>query len=78
MRKDNIINDLYSKCNNLIYEIQNKITEILSGSTMQSALDKVKEKIGEKIENLYESIKLLDREISELADSAQSSLIWKK
>ena len=78
MKKDSIINDLFSKCTNLNYEINEKINDVLKGSNILSALDKVKVKISEKIDNLYESIKLLEREITDLSITSQSSLLWKK
>jgi predicted nucleic acid-binding Zn-ribbon protein len=78
MKKDSLINDLFSKCTNLNYEINEKINDLRKGSNMISALDKIKEKISEKIDNLHESIKLLEREINELTITSQSSLLWKK
>lgn len=78
MKKDGIINDLFSKCTNLNYEINEKINDVRKGSNMLSALDKIKEKISERIENLHESMKLLEREINELTITSQSSLLWKK
>jgi len=78
MKKDSIINDLFSKCTNLNYEINEKINDVWKGSNIITALDKIKEKISEKIENLYESMKLLEREINELSITSQSSLLWKK
>jgi len=78
MKKDSLINDLFSKCTNLNYEINEKINDLRKGSNMISALDKIKEKVSEKIDNLHESIKLLEREINELTITSQSSLLWKK
>ena len=78
MKKDTLINELFSKCTNLNYEINEKINDVRKGSNMLSALDKIKEKISERIENLHESMKLLEREINELTITSQSSLLWKK
>ena len=84
MIKDNLINDLYSKCINSKYDINEKITDIMKGSNITSALDKVKEKILEKIENLQETLKLLEREISEYlinhnnTNNNNQGLLWKK
>lgn len=78
MKSDNLINDLFSKCSNLNYDINEKINDVRKGSNMISALDKIKEKISEKIENLHESLKLLEGEINELPITSQTSLLWKK
>ncbi len=78
MKKDTIINELFSKCTNLNYEINEKINDVRKGSNMLSALNKIKEKISERIDNLHESIKLLEREINELTNTSQTCLLWKK
>lgn len=78
MKKDTLINELFSKCTNLNYEINEKINDVRKGSNILSALDKIKEKILERIENQHESIKLLEREINELTITSQTSFLWKK
>jgi hypothetical protein len=78
MKKDTIINDLFSKSSNLNYEIYEKINDVRKGGNIFSALDKIKEKIYEKIENLHESLKMLEREINDSTLATDKSLIWKK
>ena len=78
MKKDNILNDLFSKSLNLKYEISEKITEIMNGRESNSEnLDKIKQKIFEKIENLQETNKLLESENTR-NNSESNFLLWKK
>jgi hypothetical protein len=83
MKKDNILNDLFSKSLNLKFEISEKITEIMNGkNTNLTTIDKVKQKIYEKIENMQETIKLLESELeinkNNSINSKDNLLLWKK
>jgi len=80
MKKDNILNDLFSKSLNLKFEISEKITEIMNGKNINlTAIDKVKQKIYEKIENMQETIRLLESELDNFKYNTKDNLLlWKK
>ena len=78
MKRDNILNDLFSKSLNLKFEISEKIAEIMNGKESNlSAIDKVKQKIFEKIENMQETNKLVEYEINQ-NNTSDDFLLWKK
>ena len=78
MKTDSILNDLFSKSLNLKYEISERITEIMNGKDSNLlVIDKVKQKIYEKIENMQETNKLIESEINE-SNTNNSFLLWKK
>jgi hypothetical protein len=71
-----LINDIYSKCLNQNQDISNKIHEIQSGQHNYTIIDKVRQKIEEKLENHSESVKLGEKIITEL--SRDEAMIWSK
>jgi hypothetical protein len=71
-----LINDIYSKCLNQNQDISNKIHEIQSGQHSSTVIDKIRQKIEEKLENHFESVKLGEKIISEI--SREEAILWKK
>jgi hypothetical protein len=72
----NIINEIYSKCFKQQQDISDGINEILKGQHGLGALDKVKFKILEKLENYEETLKMMERILPELLPTERD--IWKK
>lgn len=71
-----LINEIYSKCLNQSQDISNSINEILNGLHSITTIDKVKQKIIEKLENYEESLRVLDRIFNEL--STEDLALWKR
>jgi hypothetical protein len=72
-----LINEFYSKCYKQKQDIADGINEILKGIHKIGAIDKVKDKIREKLENFEESLRTMERITSELTN-IKDNLIWKK
>lgn len=70
------INEFYTKCQRQSNDINNEINEIKAGKHPISAIDKVKDKILEKLENYEESLRLVEIILNELDYSDKE--IWKK
>ena len=70
-----LINEIYSKCLNQQQDILDKINEIHNG-IHDIAIDRIKQKIIEKLENFDNSLKLGDKIISEL--NSENSIKWRK
>jgi hypothetical protein len=71
-----LINEIYSKCFKQQQDITDGINEILKGQHNLGALDKVKFKILEKLENYQETLKMMERILPELLPTERD--IWKK
>lgn len=71
----NIVNEVYSKCIKQKQDITDGINEIMKGIHKSGAVDKVKFKILEKLENFEESLKMIEKVISELTTNQD---IWRK
>jgi hypothetical protein len=72
-----IINELYSKSFKQKQDISDGINEILKGAHNIGALDKVKQKISEKIENFEECLRMMEKVIFEIVIDHERE-IWKK
>lgn len=72
-----IINELYSKSFKQKQDISDGINEIMKGTHNIGALDKVKNKISEKIENFDECLRMMEKVIFEMVIEHEKE-IWKK
>ena len=72
-----LINEFYSKCFKQKQDIADGINEILKGMHKIGAIEKVKDKIREKLENFEESLRTIDRITSDLRN-VKDKEIWKK
>jgi hypothetical protein len=72
----NIINEFYSKCLSQKLDITTKVSEIYNGVHNMNVIDKVKEKILEKLENYEESLKMSEQILNDM--DKEEKLIWKK
>jgi len=72
-----LINEFYSKCFKQKQDIADGINEILKGMHKIGAIEKVKDKIREKLENFEESLRTIDRIASDL-NNIKDNQIWKK
>jgi len=72
-----IVNEMYSKCFRLRQDITDGVNEIRKGIHKIGAIDKVKQKINEKIENFEESLRMMDRIILQLSSENEREM-WKK
>jgi hypothetical protein len=72
-----LINEFYSKCFKQKQDIADGINEILKGMHKIGAIEKVKDKIREKLENFEESLRTIDRITSDLTIIKDKD-IWKK
>jgi hypothetical protein len=70
-----LINEIYSKCMNQSHDIMDRINEIENG-IHDIAIDKIKTKIVEKLENLDNSLKLGDQIMQEM-DNVEG-MKWKR
>ncbi len=73
----NLINEFYSKCFKQKQDIADGINEIIKGIHKIGAIEKVKDKIKEKLENFEESLRTIERISSELKESKDKE-VWKK
>lgn len=76
MSKSNLINEFYSKCLNQKQEIDTKVSEILKGQHNIAVLDKVKDKVLERLENFEESLILSEQTLNDLTQEDRNK--WKK
>jgi hypothetical protein len=73
----NLINEFYSKCFKQKQDIADGINGIMRGDHKIGAIDKVKDKIREKLENFEESLRTIERITSELTNIKDKD-IWRK
>jgi hypothetical protein len=71
-----LLRDLYSKCLDQNQHISTIIYEIQNGDHKSTVINKIKQKVEEKLENHLESVKLGEKLIQELP--LDSAMIWKK
>lgn len=76
MSKVNLVNEFYSKCLVQKQEIDTMISEIMKGVHNIAALDKVKVKVVEKLENFEESLALSEQALGDLGQEEKNK--WKK
>ena len=72
----NIINEFHSKCLAQNKEITTNISEIRNKSHNISALDRVKEKVLERLENYEESLKMSESILNQMG--SDDRLVWKR
>ena len=73
-----ILSELYSKCLNQENDIENEITKLINNKYPFNTIDRIKEKISEKIENFSTSIKNLSISIDITNISNNEKEIWKR
>jgi len=56
-----ILNELYSKCLNQETEINKEIKNLINNQYPHYAINRMKDKIKERLENFYSSINLLSK-----------------
>jgi hypothetical protein len=70
------INEFYSKCHKQSNDISDDINDIKKGKHPIGAIDKVKSKVLEKLDNYDESLKTMELLLQDLKESEKE--IWKK
>ncbi len=73
-----ILSELYSKCLNQENDIENEISKLINNKYPFNTIDRIKEKISEKIENFSTSIKNLSISIDITNISNNEKEIWKR
>ena len=76
-KNSKILSELYSKCINQENDIENEISKLINNKYPFNTIDRIKEKISEKIENLSTSIKNLSISIDITNISNNEKEIWK-
>ncbi len=72
-----IVNELYSKCFKQKQDISDGVNDIMKGLHNIGALDKVKQKILDKLENFEESLRMMEKVLYEIVIEHERE-IWRK
>ena len=73
-----ILNELYSKCLNQETEINKEIKNLINNQYPHYAINRMKDKIKERLENFYSSINLLSKSSYNSKISNDDKLLWNK
>jgi paraquat-inducible protein B len=73
-----ILNELYSKCLNQETEINKEIKNLINNQYPHYAINRMKDKIKERLENFYSSINLLSKSLYNSKISNDDKLLWNK
>ena len=73
-----ILNEIYSKCLNQETEINKEIKNLINNKYPYYAIDRMIDKINERLENFYSSINLLSKSLYNSKISNDEKLLWNK
>jgi hypothetical protein len=72
-----LINEFYSKCLKQKHDISDGINKIVKGDRKISEIEEMNDQVREKLENYEESLRMIEKVLSELTVSRDKE-IWKK
>ena len=72
----NMINEMYSKCLKQNQDVTSAVIDIRKGLHNIQSIDKVKDKVLEKLENFEETLRMMERILHDYSGNERS--LWKR